>query len=74
MFATSCTRPRITKGLTHSYDRISGWCLHGCGNREDGRITTREGNDIAQGPKYTDDELSQMRDNATRALAERTYR
>lgn len=74
MFATSCTRPRISKGLTHSYDPISGWCKRGCGNRDDGRITTREGNDIAKGPQYTDAELAQMRETATRALAERTHR
>lgn len=64
-FATHCIRQRTEKGLTHSYDRKSGWCKHGCGNREDGRITTREGNVIDQGPTYTDNELADILHNLT---------
>ena len=59
--ATACVRHRTTKGLSHTFDPVSGWCKHGCGNRDDGRITTREGNDIQAGPQYTQDELDQMK-------------
>lgn len=64
MFATSCTKPRVAKALSHVYHPISGWCIYGCGNRDDGRITTREGNQIEPGPKYSDDELAQMKTRA----------
>lgn len=64
-FATHCIRQRTEKGLSHAYDLKSGWCRFGCGNREDGRIVTREGNVIDQGPSYTDTELADMLQNLT---------
>jgi hypothetical protein len=57
MFVTSCTPTRLSKGLSHSFDPVSGWCLFGCGNREDGRITTRDGRIIDSGPSYSENEL-----------------
>ena len=59
--ATACVRHRTSKALSHTFDPVSGWCKHGCGNRDDGRISTREGNDIQAGPQYTQDELDQMK-------------
>lgn len=32
-----CTRHRMDRGLDHSFDPDSGWCLFGCGTRDDGR-------------------------------------
>lgn len=72
MFATSCTAARIGKGLSHSFDPLSGWCTFGCGNREDGRIQTREGNTIAKGPQYTDEELSYLSARSREIIAART--
>lgn len=59
MAATFC-RP----GKWHQFDTISGYCVHGCGNREDGRIVSREGNVIAPGPEHTDAELAEIRRRA----------
>jgi len=29
------------RDLPHEFDPVSGWCLHGCGWREDGRSAYR---------------------------------
>lgn len=39
----------INPETRHDYDEISGWCLKGCGNRDDGRVTSRFGDVIAPG-------------------------
>lgn len=28
---------------THKFDEVSGWCVYGCGNRDDGRAVSRSG-------------------------------
>jgi len=43
--ATDC-RP----GKTHRFATASGWCLWGCGVRDDGRIVTRGGAVVRPGP------------------------
>jgi hypothetical protein len=48
-----CLPFRVDRGKTHRFDPDSGWCVYGCGNRDDGMITTREGNVIRFGPDYT---------------------
>jgi len=72
MFAHSCTAARIGKGLSHSFDPLSGWCIFGCGNREDGRIVTREGRLIEKGPNYTGPELAQLQARSNEIIAART--
>jgi hypothetical protein len=57
MFASQCTKFRLNKGFSHSFDPLSGWCTFGCGNREDGRIISRDGKVIEKGPDYTGAEL-----------------
>lgn len=48
MYALGC-RP----GRRHNFDWYSGWCRHGCGNREDGRvINIRSGDVIHRGIDY----------------------
>lgn len=58
--ANACKKFRTNKGRSHTYDVLSGWCIYGCGNRDDGRIVTREGNVIEKGPQYTNAELGDM--------------
>lgn len=41
----------------HHYDHLSGWCLHGCGARDDGRIVNYAGHVINAGPSYSPEEL-----------------
>lgn len=48
--ATEC-RP-YRNGAPHDFDSNSGWCVHGCGNRDDGRIITRQAEVIHPGPTY----------------------
>jgi len=72
MFATSCTAARIGKQLSHSFDPLSGWCLFGCGNREDGRIITRDGQVIEKGPQYTSEELGYIKARSDEIIAART--
>lgn len=38
-----CTPHRQGRGLTHTFDQLSGWCHHGCGRRDDGHATNRSG-------------------------------
>lgn len=72
MFAQQCKKFRLDKGLSHTFDRLSGWCVFGCGNRDDGRIVTGMGAVIEYGPKYTSQELAQIKANVERVIAERT--
>lgn len=58
-------------GKYHRFDFVSGYCVHGCGNREDGRIVSREGNVIAPGPNYTPEELDAIRTRADSVNATR---
>ena len=77
--ASQCTKFRLTKGFSHSFDPLSGWCVFGCGNREDGGIVSRAGTVLEAGPQYTGEELGylQARSNeivAARALVRRKVR
>lgn len=56
------------RGRHHIFHADSGWCIRGCGNRDDGRIVTWLGGVIDPGPTYTADELAELR--ARRALRE----
>lgn len=40
----------------HDFDPVSGWCSHGCGHRDDGRISIN-GNDKHPGPEYSAQDL-----------------
>jgi hypothetical protein len=52
--------------MRHRFDYYSGWCHFGCGNRDDGRITSWNGSVIASGPSYTEDELTEFRERQER--------
>lgn len=43
----------------HDFSPISGWCEHGCGNRDDGRIITKQAEVIYAGPDYQQTTLEQ---------------
>lgn len=47
----------------HSFDPVSGWCRHGCGAREDGKVTAYDGHVIKPGPAYTAEELATIADH-----------
>lgn len=49
-------------GKTHRYHPHSGYCIHGCGAREDGRVISRAGTEIHPGPRYTPEELAAMKE------------
>lgn len=56
----TCRTGTITR-LAHDFDPHSGWCLNGCGSREDGRrINPVSGNVLVNGPTYTSHELAMM--------------
>jgi hypothetical protein len=57
---TQCQSYRLDKGQSHTFDTDSGWCVYGCGNRDDGRIASKEGSDLYFGPSYTQQELDGM--------------
>ena len=46
----------------HNFDPVSGWCK--CGYREDGRLLSRAGEVLRQGPEYTHQQLDQFRQKA----------
>jgi len=46
---TRCKLWVIAKGESHDFDPVSGWCVHGCGNRQDGRQVTNGGTELAAG-------------------------
>jgi hypothetical protein len=60
MHPLNCTPARAAAGKTHRYDRRSGWCIYGCGVRDDGRIVNHWGTIIADGPEYTPEEQSYL--------------
>lgn len=41
------------RGKRHDYEWLSGWCKHGCGVRDDGRVVTFAG-DVLSAGRYTD--------------------
>lgn len=44
--------------VQHQYDPKSGWCLHNCGCRSDGRvIKVKSGEVLAPGHQYTDADM-----------------
>ena len=69
---SQCSRFRLNKGFSHSFDPLSGWCLFGCGNRDDGRIVTRDGQVIEKGPQYTAEELGFLQARSNEIIAART--
>jgi hypothetical protein len=46
----------------HSFDPASGWCAHGCGTREDGRMVKSDRGVVAPGHEYTPEELAELRE------------
>lgn len=72
MFATQCKNFRLDKGFSHSFDPLSGWCTFGCGNRDDGRIVSKDGRVIEAGPRYTGTELEYMAARSREIIAART--
>ena len=54
----------------HRFDAASGWCLNGCGLRQDGRHTTTAGSLIDPGPEYTPEALATI---ATKLRERKTY-
>lgn len=69
MLATQCARHRIETGRSHTFDPVSGWCQHGCGVREDGRITNKSGSILNSGPTYSPTELDIFRQQTAEAHA-----
>jgi hypothetical protein len=57
-----CTPHRTERGRTHTFDPDSGWCIHGCMTRDDGRAVTTAGNTISPGnpESYQPDLLAQL--------------
>ncbi|WP_454137246.1 hypothetical protein [Microbacterium paulum] len=48
--------------MRHEFHAISGWCLWGCGSRNDGRIISiKSGQVISPGRTYTREELTRLR-------------
>lgn len=48
-------------GRTHEYDATSGWCIHGCGCRDDGRMVKADRGDVGeQFPTFTHDEINDL--------------
>lgn len=47
----------------HDFHPVSGWCLNGCGLREDGRHLTTAGSVIDPGPEYTPEDLATLPTN-----------
>lgn len=41
MYAEQCKPGKVHRWSHDEFN--SGWCVHGCGNRDDGRITSRSG-------------------------------
>jgi len=72
MLSSQCKPHRIGRGLSHSFDPLSGWCIFGCGNRDDGRIVTFAGQVIEKGPTYTGEELGFLQARSAEIIAART--
>lgn len=52
----------------HEFHPVSGWCIYGCGLRQDGRHHTTAGSVIDPGPEYTAEALATIQHH----LRERT--
>lgn len=50
----------------HTFDPVSGWCVHGCGHREDGRMFITARGVVAEGPEYTPEQLHDFLTKAAR--------
>ncbi|MFJ3394014.1 hypothetical protein [Leifsonia aquatica] len=53
----------------HDFDPDSGWCLHGCGLREDGRHIARAGQLINPGPEYSPEAIAWLAEDLRRKTA-----
>jgi len=53
-------------GKRHEFDYYSGYCVRGCGVRDDGRVTSRSGDILNTGPDYTQAELDKFRERLER--------
>lgn len=51
--------------IGHTFDPISGWCIHGCGVRDDGRIVKVQKGEVASGPAYTAEQLQEFQQKAS---------
>lgn len=49
----------------HTFDEVSGWCIHGCGQRDDGRLVKVHKGEILPGPTYTPQQLDEFRKKAS---------
>ncbi|WP_419817014.1 hypothetical protein [Glaciibacter flavus] len=52
----------------HQFDALSGYCIHGCGVRDDGHVVSREGKVLAAGQQYSPAELSYLADRAAKII------
>jgi hypothetical protein len=68
-FPTKCLAYR-GPDAKHEYHPTSGWCIHGCGNRDDGRLVWMTGGTVVNpGPEYTPEQLA----NLAHHIAEETH-
>jgi hypothetical protein len=49
-------------GKRHRYDPVSGWCVHGCGNRNDGRVVSRGGDVLIRAVPVDDGQIDGVDD------------
>jgi len=65
---TKPTKCRTYRGpdARHEFDPLSGWCIYGCGTRDDNRITYRSGDIANPGPEYTPDDIARLADELRR--------
>lgn len=57
----------------HEFDSTSGWCVHGCGARDDGMLVrTVTGKVLRPGPTYTEAELATIRARLTNTITQPT--
>ncbi|MDJ1115396.1 hypothetical protein [Microbacterium dauci] len=58
---TSATNSNIIQ--RHEFDPASGWCVWGCGCRNDGRtVSAKDGRIFDQGREYTAEDLEHFRE------------
>lgn len=72
MFFTGCRKFRTDQGRSHTFDQLSGWCIYGCGNRDDGKVIARDGRTLDAGPTYTNAEIAQMKQRSDNINEART--
>lgn len=51
---------RLGPDAKHDFHPVSGWCLNGCGLRQDGRLQTTAGSVIDPGPTYYPEDLARL--------------